>query len=733
MGAASGQTCRAVSPAFKRALGVLAILGLFVAGRGPLHRITYAQPVSNDDAILLLMARHLLQGEFATTLWNQPYNGALDAYLLAPGLLVGGHHAVFRGYQAVLAVLLVALAGLLARRLAGDPLAGWAAAGLAAFGTPYLALMAATGPPPNFLMPVLTGFPLLCALGRLDPGRRRLGPWALAALGVVCGLAVWNSSLAIPALAGMALGLALAGLRPRFSELSFLGGVVLGASPLLIARWVGASGSAVVTAASAVTAIRPRWLWWPGVLDLGRASAGLLGLQPPLVVDGPERASLPLALAALLALALFMAVTLGALSRRALPLVLWGGALAGAFALSRRTDGDQVRYLYGLAVPVLALAGTGLARVGRRRPWAALALSAFLLAGWGFGHRQVAAAWRDPSHATRVWQVPPLEPVLDTLDRAKVASAYASLQFAGRLGLESQGRLVASQAWNERIPGDPLRFRDEVDLDPKAAWVLSSRLSRGMPRSTGFRELLGAMGGSWREDLPGDFTVFRRFVPPYDESRPVPREALSVFTLDGRRLPAVVLDRDAGTVWTSAVGLSRGSGVAVRVEPPRRLSALVLGLDLAHSPLPVPWVLESDGVLVAQGPARHGLQWVNGAPRAGKQALLAIPHGDRLASELRLIFQDAGPRLAVSEVFAYGPDETAQPAAGAASAEQALRLARAGAWAQAASAYREAVRLEPDRAAYHACLARAQWRASGRGHLDVESLGDGGPALVLPR
>ena len=136
---------------------------------------------------------------------------------------------------------------------------------------------------------------------------------------------------------------------------------------------------------------------------------------------------------------------------------------------------------------------------------------------------------------------------------------------------------------------------------------------------------------------------------------------------------------------------------------------------------------------MAQGPARHGLQWVNGAPRAGKQALLAIPHGDRLASELRLIFQDAGPRLAVSEVFAYGPDETAQPAAGAASAEQALRLARAGAWAQAASAYREAVRLEPDRAAYHACLARAQWRGSGRGHLDVESLDDGGPALVLPR
>ena len=58
------------------AVGLLALAGL---ARGPLHRATFALPVSNDDAIPLLMARHLLRGELATTLWNQPYNGALDA------------------------------------------------------------------------------------------------------------------------------------------------------------------------------------------------------------------------------------------------------------------------------------------------------------------------------------------------------------------------------------------------------------------------------------------------------------------------------------------------------------------------------------------------------------------------------------------------------------------------------------------------------------------------------
>ena len=39
------------------------ILLLFLAARAPLHLATWALPVSNDDAIPLLMARHVLQGE----------------------------------------------------------------------------------------------------------------------------------------------------------------------------------------------------------------------------------------------------------------------------------------------------------------------------------------------------------------------------------------------------------------------------------------------------------------------------------------------------------------------------------------------------------------------------------------------------------------------------------------------------------------------------------------------
>src|SRR5436309_4187572 len=626
-------------------LGVAAVLVLV---RAPLHVITHALPVSNDDAIPLLIARHILKGELATILWNQPYNGTLDAYLLAPGLLFASAHAVFRAYEAVGGVLLVVAVGLLAKRVGGET-AGWAAAFLAAVGTPYMALMAATGPTPNFLVPLLVAVPVAFGLDGVD-GRKR-PRLAVAALGFVGGAAAWDSALALPALAGAFAGLVVAGLRPRLAGIvTFAAGFVLGASPLLVARLVGASGS------SPVTALRPRWLWADGAAALARAAQGLFGLQVPLVVDGPERAHLPLLVVVALAVGLLALLVAGSRSHRSWPLVGWAAGLAGAFALSRRTGPDVIRYLFGLAVPVLALAGAGFARLWTHRRTAGL-LAAAVAVPWGVGHAVLVNAWRDPEHAVKVWQVPPLEPVLSTLERAGVRSVYASLQFAARLALGSDERAIASQAWNERIPGDPLRFKDEVDLDPRAAWVLSHHLSRGMPRAEGFRDLLQQIGGTWKEDAPGEFVVFRRFVPPYDETRPVAEEAVWVGTLDGAPVSAGVLDRNASTEWRSPLGIGRGTGIAVRVTQPRRLSALVLGIDLSPSPLAVPWVCTIDGEVVARGPARYGLQWVGGVPRAGKQAVLAVPLGDRRAAEVRLIFQDAGPPLGVWEVFLYGPDE----------------------------------------------------------------------------
>jgi hypothetical protein len=241
------------------------------------------------------------------------------------------------------------------------------------------------------------------------------------------------------------------------------------------------------------------------------------------------------------------------------------------------------------------------------------------------------------------------------------------------------------------------------------------------------------MGGAMSEDAAGDLVVFRGFRPPFDEGRPVPASSLAGASLAGEALPEAVFDRNPETRWTSPTGLGRGSGLAIRLEPARRVSALVLATDLVESPLAVPWIAEVAGTVVARGPARHGLQWVNGVPRAGRQAALAIPLGDIVAGEVRLIFQGPGPRLVVSEVFVYGPDETPRASLGETAARLALASARRGAWSSAVAEYARALRLEPDRAGYYADWARASWRVSRRRFLDVEGVDDGGPELVVPR
>jgi hypothetical protein len=713
----------------RRARRVAWALGLGLAGacalfRGPLHWATRSLPVSNDDAIPLLMARQILRGELSTTLWNQPYNGALDAYLLAPLRALLSHHAAFRLYEALCAVLL----GLLVARLAGraeGKAAAWAGAFLVATGSPYMILMAATGPTPNFLVPLLVG---VVALAGLRAMHRSRGPASAFGAGLLAGLAVWDSALALPSLVGLGAGLAAAGLRPHVSRAAAFGaGMALGLGPLAVSRLIGATG------ASEVMGLRPPGDWTSGLADLARAARGLFGLDVTLVIDGPQREALPIAASASLAIALAAMAVIGLLRRQAWPLAGWALGIAGAFALSRRTSGDEVRYLYGLVPPLLGLAAVGWARALSRWPPVAAASAVALLVPWGMGGRVLALRWSEPSHAADVWQVPPVEPALRCLERISAESAYASLQFAGRLALEANGRLIVSQAWNERIPGDPLRFRDDVDLDPKAAWVLSPHLSRGMPRAGGFRSLLQDLGGRYREEQCGALVVFSAFAMPYDESRPVPRSELRVATLDGSELTAETTDRDHRSLWVSPIGVTKGFGLSVALARPRRLGAVVLGLGLGPSPLGVPWAARLGGDIVATGPASHALQWVNGAPRAARQAQLTVPLGGRLASEVRIVFQGTGPPLALAEVFAYGPDEAPTPPAGEGAATRAFACVRRGDWDEAARLYAEAVRLDPERASLHACLARASWRATRRRSLDVESLADGGPEVVARR
>ena len=371
-------------------------------------------------------------------------------------------------------------------------------------------------------MPLVTGFPLLAALGA-GAEARSLG-LAGAASSSWARLRPRRLELVArdPGLRRDGLGLALAGLRPRAGARPSPSRSAGARRPLVVARLIGARGARVMTASSAVTAIRPRWLWWQGLgtsVTRSRASSGSRCRWSSTARSAPRCRSLVVLLASGLLVALGAAAARG----RSLPLVGWVPALAGAFWLRAApgrttcaTSTASTRRSSPSRAPASRRSGVGGARGDRAGlalvlPWAC---GDRLLAGPGASLPTPTGCGRCPRSTT---PIAASRPAPQRLREPAVRGPHHA---------RDGGAVIASQAWNERIPGDPLRFRDEVDLDPApglgpvGAALARDAAGRGVPRAA------AGDGRLVRGEQAGGLPVFRGFRPPYDEARPVPRDAI---------------------------------------------------------------------------------------------------------------------------------------------------------------------------------------------------------------
>src|SRR3990172_7345983 len=88
-----------------------------------------AFPFNADEAVVALMARHILQGERPVFFYGQAYLGSLDAWLIAGAfLLLGQTVLAIRIVQAVLYLGTIATTYALGLRIYGDPWTATAAA-----------------------------------------------------------------------------------------------------------------------------------------------------------------------------------------------------------------------------------------------------------------------------------------------------------------------------------------------------------------------------------------------------------------------------------------------------------------------------------------------------------------------------------------------------------------------------------------------------------------------------
>ena len=526
--------------------------------------------LSGDDATVALVAKHVLHGEnFPVFFYRQTYMGSLNGIHLVPALFLLGPSVLTVRLNAIAWSLLFPLGVYLLGRRVFDETAGRAALALAAV-PPFLLTYWSTVAEPHFETNVFGVWLLLLALAALtapsEPARTR----ALAAFGLLAGLAWWSSFKVIEVLAPALLLLALRGPRRSLGREGALvaGGFLVGSLPVWLfyalhgdsARGTPGSAAPFFSIGIDLSMDRLSQFWRHAILRL----LGTYYWQPTTPL---RRAGLTLNVA-LYAAAVGLAL-LEALRRRrrgdGLTARDWGlwlvllvlpasfGALYFS-PLAGDLERDSSRYILPAYIPLFVCAGALVARAGRRSRVLGAGLLAFLL---------VFALW---THAGFLW---PLLPGL----RAQQAGPRADLDVVRqRLSTQPVDALYIDDSlqalvWAFLLDYPPVSAVDSEIYVPSAVTADAAERIAILERGRGMASSLATLGATWRTTPIGGWRLYEDVQVPARGYRIVPRHGWRV--PDDPTAAAAVADGDLVTAWP-AVGYARGSADALVVDLGRR-------------------------------------------------------------------------------------------------------------------------------------------------------------------
>jgi 4-amino-4-deoxy-L-arabinose transferase-like glycosyltransferase len=382
---------------------------------------------NSDEAVLGLMARHALHGEFTTFLWGTPYGGPQEALLAAPLFaLFGSSLLALRAVSMTLNAAAAVLLWRVGRRTIGERRAVVAAGLFWVW-------------PPDFLFLQLheigfyasNGF--YCALILLLVLRARERPSALRVglVGLVCGLAVWETTQIVPVAVPAVVWLAWRQPRALRRAWAAVPLAILGALPFIVWTFTHHFASLHLSGGA------PSTYWWRLRVFFSPLLPMALGLRMP----GTMEWLLPYGLAALAFCVLLALLAYGAYrSRRSDTLLFYVVAIVCPFLLmiSPRTFYTGNPQYLSVLMPVAALLVAQLAHTYARAGvllLLALAVTAVSLHKLDDDAR---ANRSDPSRTPR-----DIAPLIATLDRLHVRDAFADYWIAYRIDFDSRERIVA--------------------------------------------------------------------------------------------------------------------------------------------------------------------------------------------------------------------------------------------------------------------------------------------------
>lgn len=159
-------------------------------------------PFNSDEAVVALMARHILLGERPIFFYGQAYMGSLDAFLVAAGFLLFGQQVwVIRLVQGILYLAFLLVTMWIGKEAFGDLRAGILAALLLAIPTVNVTLYTTVSLGGYGEALLIGGLAVLLALKimkhRLSPGSEKPPLAALSFWGALVGFGLWANGLSL--------------------------------------------------------------------------------------------------------------------------------------------------------------------------------------------------------------------------------------------------------------------------------------------------------------------------------------------------------------------------------------------------------------------------------------------------------------------------------------------------------------------------------------------------------
>jgi len=482
-----------------------------------------AVPFDGDEAIVALMARHILRGERPWFFYGQHYMGSLDAYLVAGSFaLLGESVLALRVAQVALFAFTLLTGYATALRITADRGVALLATLLMAF-PPVLLTLYTTVTLGGYGEVLLAGNLLLWwghRLGQEDA--RRWGLWL--AWGLVAGLGFWVLGLIVVYLAPVTLWILWCRrMRPWRGYLLAGLGFAVGSLPW----WLGGGWLAVGEQLTAAAAPGAGWLDQIGARTLNFALLGLpalFGLRFPWGVT-----SLSLWLAAPV-LALYMGALALGLRRCADRTLLWGvwATLFLGFILTPFGRDPSGRYFLPLYLPLSIFTADALTVLRQRMGRWAWAVLGMALAFNMLGTAQAAAT--NPPGLTAhfnpaAWVDHRYDQELIRFLRAHGGTrGYAHYWVAYPIAFLSGEEIILAP----RLPyKTTLRYSPRDDrYAPYGEWVEQSDavvyVTTDLPElNTRLRERFAALSVGFRETSIGSYRVF------HDLSRAVRPDELS--------------------------------------------------------------------------------------------------------------------------------------------------------------------------------------------------------------